>query len=159
MDFRQEKLELLNNEIITLEKEYERKLNSYSYTSKLLKIISGICGTTNLLCGVIITALLNANVTKQTLLPLSIIVSIMSVITTSISSQDSKLIKSTLMYLEIYTFIKESKLEINSMLSKFLSDAHINEQEYDAITEKYKNINNVISNKKSEIILARNNVC
>jgi len=83
----------------------------------------------------------------------------MSVITTSISSQDAKLIKSTLMYLDIYTFIKDSKLEINSMLSIFLSDAHIDEKEYDAITEKYKNINSVISNKKSGIIAAHDNIC
>jgi len=83
----------------------------------------------------------------------------MSAITTSISSQDAKLIKSTLIYLDVYTFLKDSKLEINSMLSKFLSDAHIDEQEYDAITEKYKDINSVISNKKSDIIVARNNVC
>jgi len=45
------------------------------------------------------------------------------------------------------------------MLSKFLSDSHIDEREYDAITEKYKNINSVRSNKKSDIIVARNNVC
>jgi len=43
----------------------------------------------------------------------------MSAITTSISSQDAKLIKSTLMYLDVYTFIKDSKLEINSMLLIF----------------------------------------
>jgi len=105
MDFRREKLELLNDEIIKLENEYERKLNYYNWLSKSLKIISGLCGTTNTICGVIVTALLNANVTKQTLLPLTIIVSIMSIITTSISSQD---VKSPLIKLE--PFFKDKPL-------------------------------------------------
>jgi len=83
----------------------------------------------------------------------------MGIITTSISFQDAKLIKLTLMYLDIHTFIKNSKLEINSMLPNFLSDAHINEKEYDAITEKYKDIISVILNKKRDIITAHDNIC
>jgi len=159
MDFRKNELKLLNEEIMTLESEYEVKLKRSNILSKFLKIFSGLCGTTNIICGVIVTALLNANVAKTNLLPLSIIVSIMSVITTTISSQDSKMIKTTLMYLDILTSIKNSKLEINSMLSRSLSDDLIDEEEYDAITEKYKDINSVILSKKSEIIAAHDNVC
>jgi len=107
MDFRQNKLELLNDEIIKLENEYEPKLKNYSWLSKTLKIVSGLCGTTNIIYDAIVTALLSTNITKQALLPLSIIVSIMSVITTFIYSQDTKLIKSKLMYLDIHTFIKK----------------------------------------------------
>jgi len=59
------------------------------------------------------------------------------------------------LYLDTHTFIKQSKLEINVMLSKFLNDDYIDDEEYNSIIEKYKNINAVIANKKSEIIITQ----
>jgi len=38
------------------------------------------------------------------------------------------------------------------MLSKFLNDDYIDDEEYNSIIEKYKNINVIIANKMSEII-------
>lgn len=112
-----------------------------------------------LICSTTSVALLGISIGATALIPITIISVIAGTITTSVTSQDAKIIKKMQMYLDLHAFTENSKLEINTMLSKFLNDDYRDDQEYSAIVKKYKHINVIIATKKSEIIAARANIC
>jgi len=154
-NFRRDKIQALNDEMQELENCYKKKLKKYNALLTVLRVCVSTSGVTTIICSTVSAALLGTGIGAISAIPISIISRIAGVITTGITSQDAKIIKKMQLYLDTHAFIKKSKLEINAMLSKFLNDDYIDDEEYNSIIEKYKDINAVIANKKSEIINAQ----